>query len=59
MLAERLGISQQAVSRTEQWRSNPTVDLMRRWLAACDHRLELAIKSESSSGPEANLMPRR
>jgi DNA-binding XRE family transcriptional regulator len=52
MLAERLGISQQAVSRTEQWRSNPTVDLMRRWLAACDHRLELGIRSDISSRTE-------
>ncbi|MCG6963589.1 MAG: helix-turn-helix domain-containing protein [Acidobacteria bacterium] len=42
-LAERLGITQQAVSRAEQWSSNPTVDLMRRWLDACGARLELRV----------------
>ncbi len=42
-LAERLGITQQAVSTTERWASNPTVALMRRWLAACGFRLELRI----------------
>ncbi len=42
-LAERLGVTQQAVSRVEQWSSNPTVDLMRRWLEACGARLELRV----------------
>lgn len=42
-LAERLGITQQAVSRAERWASNPTVDLMRRWLEACGARLELRV----------------
>lgn len=41
MLADRLGITQQAVSRAERWISNPTVGLMRRWLATCGRRLEL------------------
>lgn len=43
-LAERLGVTQQAVSRAEQWSSNPTVDLMRRWLEACGARLELRVR---------------
>jgi len=50
MLAKRLEISQQAVSRAEQWNSNPTVNFMRRWLGACDHRLELTVRSDALSG---------
>lgn len=42
-LADRLDITQQAVSRAEQWSSNPTVQLMRRWLKVCGARLELHI----------------
>ena len=42
-LANRLGVSQQAVSQSERWGSNPTVDLMRRWLEACGRRLRLRI----------------
>jgi DNA-binding XRE family transcriptional regulator len=34
-LGARLGITQQAVARAERWDANPTVDLMRRWAAAC------------------------
>ena len=50
MLADRLGITQQAVSQAERWSSNPTVDLMRRWLEACGHRLELRVEpSEPTS----------
>jgi DNA-binding XRE family transcriptional regulator len=44
MLAENLGITQQAVSRAEKWESNPTIALMRRWLAACDLSFELRVK---------------
>ena len=44
MLADRLGITQQAVSRAERWASNPTVGLMRRWLAICGWHLELNLK---------------
>lgn len=44
MLAERLGITQQAVSRAENWNSNPTIDLLRHWLAVCERRLELNIE---------------
>jgi hypothetical protein len=48
MLAERLGITQQAVSRAEQWASNPTVGLMRRWLAICGWQLRLRLESLDS-----------
>jgi DNA-binding XRE family transcriptional regulator len=50
-LAGLLGITQQAVSRAEKWNSNPTIGLMRRWLAACGQRLELALSSRESPDP--------
>jgi transcriptional regulator with XRE-family HTH domain len=34
-LADRLGTSQQAVSRAERRGSNPTIGLMRRWCRVC------------------------
>ncbi len=34
-LAERLGISQQAVAQAERVSANPTVDLISRWARAC------------------------
>lgn len=43
-LADRLGITQQAVSRAERWSSNPTVGLMRRWLEICGSRLGLHVE---------------
>jgi hypothetical protein len=46
MLADRLGITQQAVSRAERWASNPTVGLMRRWLTICGWRLELRLEKQ-------------
>lgn len=42
-LAERLGVSQQAVSRAERWDANPTADLLRRWAAACGRSLEIRL----------------
>lgn len=45
---KRAGISQQAVSRAERWSSNPTVRLMRRWLAACGRRLRLDVEEARS-----------
>ncbi len=41
-LAERLGVSQQAIAQAERWRSNPTVHFLRAWAAACDLDVELA-----------------
>ena len=55
MLADRLGITQQAVSQAERWSSNPTVDLMRRWLEACGHRLELRV--EPLDSPSQQVRP--
>lgn len=43
-LAERLDCSQQAVSQAERWRSNPTIDFVRRWAAAVGAELELSLK---------------
>jgi len=48
-LAERLGVTQQAVSQAELWFSNPTVELMRRWVDACGKRLELRISGGDSA----------
>ena len=42
-LAGRLCITQQAVARAERWPSNPTIDLVKRWAAACDRRLEIRL----------------
>jgi len=46
-LAERVGCSQQAVAQAERWRSNPTLELMRRWVAACRARLRIDIRGTS------------
>jgi len=43
-LARRLGCSQQAVAQAERWEGNPTVELMRRWAAACGSRLSLRLE---------------
>ncbi len=47
-LGARLGITQQAVARTERWDTNPTVDLIRRWAAACGRTV--AIRFEAGDG---------
>ncbi len=52
-LAERIGITQQAVSQAERWTSNTTVNLMRRWFGACGYRLELTLHRG-----EAGFLPR-
>ena len=39
-LAERLQITQQAVSQAERWNANPTVGLMFAWGKVCERRLE-------------------
>ena len=42
-LAEKLGITQQAVARAERWNSNLTVGLMNKWAKACGQRLEIRL----------------
>ena len=42
-LAHRLGISQQAVARTERWSSNPTWTLLRAWTEACGRALVIEL----------------
>lgn len=34
-LADELDISQQAVAQAERWTSNPSINFMKRWAAAC------------------------
>ena len=43
-LAERLGITQQAVSLTEPWTANPRWSQVLRWCEACDAELALDLK---------------
>ena len=40
-LAERLSITQQAVSQAERWNANPTAEMMFSWALACGRQLEL------------------
>jgi DNA-binding XRE family transcriptional regulator len=44
VLAQRLGVSQQAIAQAERWEANPTVGFLRRWASACgaNLRVELA-----------------
>jgi transcriptional regulator with XRE-family HTH domain len=42
-LADRLGVTQQAVAQAERWQSNPTVEMLRRWAAACGSTVEIAL----------------
>jgi DNA-binding XRE family transcriptional regulator len=42
-LAGRLGVTQQAVAQAERWHSNPTVDFLRRWAAACGAGFEIRL----------------
>ena len=51
-LAERLGVSQQAVARAERWASNPTVRFIEQWALALGARLVLAIEREDESREE-------
>ena len=43
-LASRLGVTQQAVAQAERWESNPTVELLRRWAAACGATVEIRLE---------------
>lgn len=42
-LADRLGVTQQAVARAERWDNNPTVRLLDRWAEACGGRLRIEL----------------
>lgn len=43
-LAKRLGASQQAVAQAERWESNPSVEFLRRWAAACGAVVRLSLR---------------
>ena len=53
-LAERLGISQQAVARAERWQSNPTVRFLDRWAEALGARLTVELEVDPTAGREAS-----
>jgi DNA-binding XRE family transcriptional regulator len=48
-LAERLGVSQQAVARVERWDSNPTVAFLRRWAEACGAEVTIEVRAQGAS----------
>jgi transcriptional regulator with XRE-family HTH domain len=50
-LAGRLGVSQQAVAQAERWQSNPTVELIRRWAAACGATAKIRLTRMQSRKP--------
>jgi len=43
-LAERLGVSQQAVAQAERWQSNPSWSLIRSWAEALAAKAELSLR---------------
>ena len=42
-LAKKLDCTQQAIAQAERWGSNPTVEFLDRWAAACGKRLKISI----------------
>ena len=48
-LAERLSCSQQAIAQAERWQSNPSVEFLRKWSAACGANLKLELSARSKS----------
>ena len=50
-LAGRLGVSQQAVHQAERWASNPTVNFLRAWAAACGGELEIRLWPKPGERP--------
>jgi DNA-binding XRE family transcriptional regulator len=42
-LAKKLDCTQQAITQAERWGSNPTVEFLDRWAAACGKRLKISI----------------
>ncbi len=47
-IAERIGLSQQAVSRMEQPHRNVTIETLRRYLGALGYGLEITVKEPES-----------
>ena len=47
-LAERVGVTQQAVARAERWDANPTVAFLRRWAWACGKDVEIVFTNGGS-----------
>jgi DNA-binding XRE family transcriptional regulator len=43
VLAQRLGVSQQAIAQAERWEANPTVGFLRRWAGACGAKLRVEL----------------
>lgn len=51
-LAEKLGITQQAVAQAERWTSNPTLSFLERWCKACSCKFNLEnLISSEDEGP--------
>lgn len=50
-LADKLGVTQQAVAQAERWDSNPTVSLLRAWAEALGRELFLRVDSRPQPGP--------
>jgi UDP-N-acetylglucosamine 1-carboxyvinyltransferase len=44
-LAEKLGVSQQAVAQAEKWESNPTISFIQRWSSACNCKLKIELSN--------------
>jgi len=53
-LAERLGVSQQAVAQAERPNANPTVALLATWSRALGVELRIELGSSGSSHPDAS-----
>lgn len=47
-LAQRLRCTQQAVAQAERWKSNPTVEFIRRWAKECGATLRLQLMPRGS-----------
>ncbi|MCJ7500035.1 helix-turn-helix domain-containing protein [bacterium] len=43
-LAEELETTQQAVAQAERWTSNPSINFMKRWAAACGTRIRIELE---------------
>lgn len=52
-LAQRLGVSQPAITQAERWTSNPTVGFLRLWAEACGCSLGLGFIPPASSAQAA------